>query len=214
MPFPLRVFRGAALATLLAVAVCPQLSCLLPQDISPSVVGPIGQVPVFLVQNFPDYLSPPILTLIRQGTADAALSASCHCRLEFDRLEIEATPAVTYIARWFVDYDPSSTTTSLQKAEQRLDAIFNDPNQTTRSIDTFPFDVDDPQLGVVSGGVHVVDLVVAEVGAFNDTSPTQPHRAMNPGFTPATYRFVVDVQLQQVPGQCPRTPPSHPVGCP
>jgi hypothetical protein len=52
-------------------------------------------------------------------------------------------------------------------------------------------------------------VVVGEKVGFDDASTTLPNRAMQEGFTPAVYRFAVDVNLQQVTGQCPRTPPSH-----
>jgi hypothetical protein len=64
--FLLMIHRGAALAILLGVLVCPQISCLIPQDIEPTNTGPHGGVPAFQVESFPPYLLPPILTLTRR----------------------------------------------------------------------------------------------------------------------------------------------------
>jgi hypothetical protein len=57
--------------------------------------------------------------------------------------------------------------------------------------------------------VHIVEVVVGETNGFDDSSSaTRPGRTMKPGYVSAEYRFALDVTLQQVPGQCPRTPPS------
>ena len=205
--FLLRIYRGAALATLLGVLVCPQISCLIPQDINASTPGPHGNVPVFLSESFPDYLLPPTLSLTRQGSVDAAMTPPCHCELQFDQLKLEENPDIALEVRWYVDYDPSVPASTPFKRKDKIDATFNDPTQTTRVVPTYKFDADGA--GIVTSGIHIVEVVVAEVGGFNDTSPTLPFRGMNEGFTSAVYRFAVNVTVEQVLGQCPRTLPSH-----
>jgi len=107
-----RFYRGKPLASILGVLVCAQVSCLIPQTVDPIVAAP-HPAPYFVVEQIPSYLSPPQLTLLRQGLGDAALAPACHCQLWFDGLFVhEDDPTITLQAKWFVDYDvtnPSST---------------------------------------------------------------------------------------------------------
>src|SRR6266436_3606080 len=100
-----RFYRGAPLASILGVLVCAQVSCLIPQTVDPIVAAP-HPAPYFVVEQIPSYLSPPQLTLLRQGLGDAALAPACHCQLWFDGLFVhEDDPTITLQAKWFVDYD-------------------------------------------------------------------------------------------------------------
>lgn len=188
--------------------VCPQISCLIPQGIEPSTPGPHGNVPVFLTESFPDYLLPPTLSLTRQGSVDAAASPPCHCQLWFDHLKVSVDPDVGLETRWYVDYDAAVPSSTSPKASIKSDPIFNDPTQTERELTTYMLDVDNA--GITTSGVHIVEVVVAEAGGFNDDPTSKlPFRVMNPGFISATYRFAVNVTVEQVLGQCPRAAPSH-----
>src|SRR6267143_1734501 len=80
-----RFSRGAPLASILGVLVCAQVSCLIPQTVDPIIAAP-HPAPYIVVETIPSYLSAPQLTLIRQGTGDAALATACHCQLWFDNL--------------------------------------------------------------------------------------------------------------------------------
>src|SRR5205814_1307937 len=71
---------------------------------------------------------------------------------------------------------------------------FNDVTQTTRPLPTFSFDA--AELGIVSSGLHVVEVVVGETTGFDPASTTFPNRAMLQGYTAATYKFVVDLHLE------------------
>ena len=48
-----------------------------------------------------------------------------------------------------------------------------------------------------------------ESTGFDDSSTTLPFRAVHEGYTPAVYRFVVDVHLEQSSGQCSQIAPSQ-----
>ena len=127
------------------------------------------------------------------------MTPPCHCELQFDQLKLEENPDIALEVRWYVDYDPSVPTSTPFKRKDKIDATFNDPTQTTRVVPTYKFDADGA--GIVTSGIHIVEVVVAEVGGFNDTSPTLPFRGMNEGFTSAVYRFAVNVTVEQVPVQ-------------
>jgi hypothetical protein len=206
-PFSLRVLRGAALAILSLVLVCPQGGCLVPQTVDPKIVSP-HPPPHFVVETIPSYLLAPILTLTRQGAGDAVQTPPCHCQLDFNGLLVEEQdPTITLEARWFIDYDVAFPSSIRVWFTDRLDGTFDDATATQRSLRLFSLDAD--AVGIVSSGPHVVEVVVGEIEGFDPTSTTQPNRAMKPGYTPAVYRFFVDVRVEQVPGQCPQTPPSR-----
>ena len=64
----------------------------------------------------------------------------------------------------------------------------------------------------MSSGLHVVEVVIGETTGFDPASTTLPNRAMKQGYTASTYKFVVDVHLEQFSGQCdgPTFSPSPP----
>jgi len=211
-----RFSRGAALASILGVLVCAQVSCLIPQTVEPIVQAP-HPAPYIVVESIPDYLRPPQLTLIRQGAADAALSPACHCQLSFDNLLVhEDDPTIDLQVLWFVDYDVTNPSSTRPWATDVLLGTFDDALAITRAVRTFPFDAD--QVGIVTSGVHLVEVVIGETDGFDPGSTTQPNRAMKAGYTPAVWRFPVNVRVEQVPGQCnqppAQTPPSVRVSCP
>jgi len=202
-------FRGAAIATATAVLVCAQAACMIPQSIDPQTAAthPAPQIDVSKIPS--DLLSPPILTLIRQGSADAVLSPPCHCVLSFDGMSVEADPDITLEARWFVDYDASVPASTVSRPDSPFEIGPNrdDPTKTTRNVPTFLLDTE--RAGIVQSGIHIVEVVIGERDGF-DTSPTAPrgNRSMKEGYSSTEYKFVVDVRLEQVAGQCPRTLPS------
>jgi hypothetical protein len=201
------VLRGAALAILTVVLVCPQGGCLVPQSIEPKNTVP-HPPPHFVVEAIPTYLTPPILTLDRQGTVDASQTPPCHCVLDFGGLVVEEDdPTITLEARWFIDYDVTVPSSLRVWTTDRMDGTFNDPTATQRNLRVFSFDAD--EVLILTSGQHVVEVVVGEVDGFDPSSTTQPNRAMKPGYTAALYRFFVDVHVEQIPGQCPQTPPSR-----
>src|SRR3954468_13570914 len=78
-----RAFSGGArLALTLGVLVCAQAGCLIPQAVDPKDAGPHPS-PQIVVENIPEDLLSPVLTLRKQGTGDAAQTPPCHCVLEF-----------------------------------------------------------------------------------------------------------------------------------
>jgi hypothetical protein len=203
-----RFARGAALASIWGVLVCAQASCLIPQTVDAIVASPHAP-PQIVPENMPPYLLPRVLTLFQQGASDVSASPPCHCHLEFDGLSVEEPDSTaTLEARWFVDYDPSNTpSTRFVRTPDPVPGNFNDVTQTTRPLPTFSFDA--AELGIVSSGLHVVEVVVGETSGFDPASTTLPNRAMLQGYTAATYKFVVDLHLEQISGSCPSTPPSH-----
>ena len=192
--------------------VCPQGGCLVPQTVDPKVVSP-HPPPHFVVEKIQSYLLAPVLTLIRQGTVDAAQTPPCRCRLEFggvDGLVVEEDdPTITLQARWFLDYDAASPSSTLIWNSETLPGNFDDVTAVERSLQTPSFLLDADEKLIFTSGVHVVEVVVGESDGFDPSSTTQPNRAMKPGYTPAVYRFFVDVRVEQVPGQCPQTLPSR-----
>ena len=209
-----RFCRGAALASILGVLVCAQVSCLIPQTVDPIVPAP-HPAPYFV--QIPSYLSPPQLTLIRQGAVDAALAPACHCQLWFDGLRVqEDDPTITLLAKWFVDYDVTNPSSTRPWTTDRMDGTFDDATAVVRTVPTFPFDAD--VVGIVTSGVHLVEVVIGEIDGFDPSSTTQPNRAMKTGYTPAVWRFPVNVRVEQVSGQCnqppAQSPPSVRVSCP
>ena len=211
-----RFSRGAPLASILGVLVCAQVSCLIPQTVDAIVPAP-HPAPYFVVETIPSYLLPPQLTLIRQGAGDAALAPACHCQLWFDGLVVhEDDPTITLQAKWFVDYDVTNPSSTRPWAADLMNGTFDDATAITRSVRTFQFDAD--QVGIVSSGVHLLEVVIGETDGFDPSSTTQPNRAMKTGYTPAVWRFPVNVRVEQLSGQCnqppAQSPPSVRVSCP
>jgi hypothetical protein len=204
----LQFSSGVGLAIKAAVIVCAlaSQSCLMPQSVDPIVEVP-HPAPRFVLALLPAYLLPPVLQLYRQGSADASHSPPCHCQLEFDSVWVEEDdPTVSLEARWFVDYD-TSVRASLVFESRILPGDFNTPNTVRELTPPFAFDAD--KLGIVTDGMHVVEVVVAETAAWDKSSISLPSRAVLPGYASAVYRFFVNVKVTQdasrplCPGQRP-----------
>jgi hypothetical protein len=208
--FLLIFLRGAGIALTLGVLVCAQAGCLIPQAIDQKV--PVaGAPPHFVAENIPDNLLVPILTLRRQGTTDAAQTPPCHCNLEFSGISVDEEDAtITLTAKWFVDYDPANQASVRSWQEETLLGTFNDPTLTRRQLSNV-FRLDADAMSIVTSGAHVVELVVGESTGFDPFSTTQPNRAMRDGWVSAVYKWVVDVHLEQVTGQCATAPPAKQV---
>lgn len=212
-PTLLMFFRGAAIATILGVLVCAQAACMIPQSVDPADATP-HPAPQMLVSQFPANLLAPTLPLIRQGSADATMSPPCHCELLFQGIFVQADPDLTLLARWFVDYDDAVPSSHLPQHTEQLPPNNDEPKSLTRQLDekTNGFSFDATAVGIVRSGVHVLEVVVAERDGFDESSSApRPLRTMKPGYISAEYRFVLNVTLEQVPGQCPRTSPSQAV---
>lgn len=180
---------------------------MIPQTIEPIVTTPHAP-PHFVPENdIPQNLLPRVLTLFQQGSNDVAARPPCHCRLDFDGIIVEEPDAtVTLDVLWFIDYDPSNLASTQPVFSETLEGDFNNVTKTTRNLRTFRFDA--ASFGIVSSGLHVVEVVVGENGGFDPASTTLPHRAMKQGYSSANYKFLVDVHLEQFSGSCPATPPS------
>ena len=180
---------------------------MIPQTVDPIVAVPHAPPQFVPEKDIPQNLLPRVLTLFQQGSSDVSASPPCHCHLEFEGLSVEEPDATVDLdALWFVDYDPSNVASTQPVFSQKLEGVFNDDTKTTRTLNTFAFDA--PSLGIVSGGLHVVEVVVGEDVGFDSASTILPHRAMKQGYTSANYKFVVDLHLEQISGSCPSTPPS------
>jgi hypothetical protein len=198
---------GPWLALTLTIAM---EGCLVPQSIDP-ITASRHSPPRVQVQSIPSYLLAPILTLYPQGSADATQVPPCHCRIDLTIPEIaEEDPTVDLLARWFVDYDLSVPRSQNTIREQKFDGSF-DILGTLRGPATFSFEAD--ALGIVSKGVHVVTVVIAERSGFDENSTTLPNRAVktSEGYEAALYTFVVDVKDKADPAQptCPQELPSR-----
>src|SRR3982074_643664 len=131
-----RFYRGASLASILGGLVVAQGSCLIPQTVEPIVPAP-HPAPYFVVEQIPGYLSPPQLTLIRQGASDAALAPACHCQLWLDGLFVhEGDPTSTLQAKWFVDYDVTNPSSTRPWAADLMNGTFDDATAIVRSVRT------------------------------------------------------------------------------
>jgi len=180
---------------------------MIPQSIDPQDARPH---PAPRITEIPNLIRAPVITLIRQGSADAAKSPPCHCVIAFADIQVDVDPDLTFEARWFVDYDPNVPSSTLIQASRDIPANRDDPTKTTRTVDTYDFDADSAR--IVQSGVHVVDVVIGESDGFDKSNTAaRPNRTMKPGYFSTEYRFAVDVRLEQVPGQCPNTLPSSPV---
>jgi len=200
--------RGLRLALTMLVLVCPQ-GCLIPQSVDPIIVSP-HPAPHFVLENIPTYLINPLLQLTPRGTTDPA---GCHCQIEIPPLFVEEDdPTVTLEARWFIDYDPAVPRSQAPwpGSTQTLLGTFNDPTALVRSLNKFDFDAADA--GIVTSGVHLLEVIVGEQDGFDDSSGvTLPNRTMKQGFSAALYRFAINVNTQVVAGNCPQQLPAVPV---
>jgi hypothetical protein len=206
-PFFRRFGAGAALAWTCGVLVCAQAGCMIPQSVDPIVAEP-HVPPQFVPELIPPYLLTRTLTLYVQGAADATASPPCSCHLEFDGLSVEeADSTVDLTVKWFIDYDASNPpSTRSIPSDIELPPIPNDIKATSRLLPTRTLTAAD--FGNV-GGLHVVEVVVGETAGFDPASTTLPSRGMKPGYISASYKFVVDLHLEQIPGTCPSNRPAQ-----
>ena len=179
----------------------------MPQSVE-RITDRLHSPPRIRVQSIPTYLLAPVLTLYRQGSSDAA--QSCHCRLDLTVPEVdEDDPSVDLKVRWFVDYDLSQPRSLGVVKEETVQGSF-DVGDVVRGPFNYSFEAD--ALGIVSSGVHVVQVVIAESAGFDENSTTLPHRAVKTaeGYESTVYTFVVDVRVEQDPKQptCPQQLPS------
>jgi hypothetical protein len=200
LPFSLGFRRGAGLALTTAVVVCAQSACLIPQQVEQETPVP-SPPPLIVVESIPAYLLSPVLRLQKQGTADAAQVPPCHCTLEFTGISVqEDNPAVALRAKWFVDYDSNNIASTRPWAEEPLPGTFNDVTAIQRTLKV-PFNLDADAMNITTSGTHVVEVVIGDEVGF-DPASAQPQRGMKPGWFSATYKWAVDVHLEQVTGQC------------
>jgi hypothetical protein len=190
-----------ARGSMLAVWLLVESGCLVPQRIDElnADAGP-HPAPHFVLQDIPDYLLAPILTLNRQGPADAVASTPCLCHLTLSVPFVEEEdPSVTLLSRWFVDYDVSLPSSQSIWDQRPIPGDVNTLNPV-RPVPSFNFDADTH--GIVTNGVHIVEVVVGDQNGF-DNAPTAaiPHRSMLPQYESAVYRFAVQVNVTQDPNQ-------------
>ncbi len=189
-----RFVSGPRLAIRAAVIVCALASQHPPPRFD------LGSIDVRLLA--------PVLQLYRQGSVDAATTPASYCELCLSiPLVEEDDPTITLEARWFVDYDPSIPASQHPSgAPQIMSGDFNNTG-TVRTLKPFVFDAD--ALGVTNG-LHVVEVVLAETAAFNNSSTTLPYRALNPGYSAAVYRFFINAKVDQDASRplCPSQFPS------
>jgi hypothetical protein len=205
---------GPGLAKWVPVLVCALVfaGCMVPQTVD-AIQNEAHPPPQFLVGELPAYLLTPQLQLYRQGAADAVYTpVPCHCVIEIPPLAItEPDPTVDLTARWFVDYDVAVARSTPPVRVESLPGTFDDATATRRQIGKFVFDTD--TLQILSSGQHVLEVVVGETAAFNDSPDVgEPNRTPKTGFTLAVYRFFINVKVEQDPARpsCPSELPSVP----
>jgi hypothetical protein len=185
---------------MLAFTLLMESGCLIPQSIDAidSDAGP-HPAPHFVLGSIRSDLLAPVLTLNRQGPADATASPPCLCQLVLDAPDVEEDdPTVTLQSRWFVDYNLSVPSSQVFFSPRDIPGSFTDL-ATERQVPLFNFDADSH--GIVTNGVHIVELLVGDRDGFDDTSVALPNRAMKPGYEAALYRFTVQVNVTQDPNQ-------------
>jgi hypothetical protein len=127
----------------------------------------------------------------------------------FDGISVEADPDLTLEARWFVDYDSNVPSSTVIQVTLEIPPNRDNPRLTNRTV--LPYTLDADAVGIVQSGVHVVEIVIGETDGFDkSTAAPRRNRSMKPGYASSEYRFAVNVRVEQVPGQCPLTPPSEP----
>jgi hypothetical protein len=134
-------------------------------------------------------LDPKLVGTIKLTHGQLDSQAACSCRVVVEVPQLEELDATLNLeARWFVDYDPDKITTQRPVQTQFLAGTFNS-SSAVRQGPKLEFDLTALGLG---DGTHVVDVVVAEQGAFDDTATTLAYRAVGTGYASAAHRFVVD----------------------
>lgn len=202
---------GPRFAFQAVVLVCAlaNYSCLVPQSVD-AIKEAAHPAPRFV--DIPDYLLAPVIQLYKQGSSDlSARPGPCHCKLDLSILTVEVSdPTLSLEMRWFVDYNPAVPRFNNYYHLDPLDGDFNSAS-TTRTILTPPFAFDADVLGIVTSGIHVVDVVLAETVAFDSASTSRPNRAIKPGYPSDEHRFVIDVKVDPDPTRqtCPEGLPSR-----
>ena len=201
-PFPWAFALGVGLAM-----GTPMEGCLVPQSVDPVTTRVHVPPRIPLEKIHPDLLA-PVLLAYRQGPTDVLNRCSCTLDLVLP-IEDDDTSA-NLDARWFVDYDVNNRPSTGSQNETTLPGSFDNP--IARPPVTFTVQPD----SFATNGTHVIELVVAEQGAFlpSSASSTLPNRAVDTaaGFQSVVYRFVIDVEPSPNPS-CPGALPSRRVGC-
>lgn len=175
-------------------------ACLLPQSVDPTSTK--LHVPPRVVIEAVDPKLAQAFVVLKHGSIDTAASCSCRVLLDVPQIE-EDDPTASLEVRWFVDYDPNDALTQRPAVPSQFLAGSFDSQATVREGSSLAFDLG--ALGV-SDGVHVVDMVVAEQGGFDDASASFSHRAVLAGYASATFRFVVEVETNN-DSACRSDPP-------
>jgi len=205
---------GRITGAMFAIALLVESGCLIPQSID-QLDPDAGQHPAphIVIEQIPEDMLAPKLTLYRQGPLDAAESPGCHCNMPLTlNLVEEADPSITLQARWFIDYDPDKLSTQASPQETDIRGDFN--GSVFRSIPILIFDAD--QLGILNSGLHIVEVVIADKEGFDDSQEARfPHRSVKPGYESAVYRLAIQLDYEQNPAtpQCLATPPVVRTGC-
>jgi len=193
------VFRGVLVA-LLAVG---SSACLVPQSVDPSETAP-HTVPVIDLSSLPPHFMTPSNILYKQKQGDKA--QGCRCQMQFLIPAVnDDDPTVDLEARWYVDYDIGNPQSQAPVFQQDLPGSFSNPGRVRTGVE---FDLDADARGLASGK-HVVEVVIAERQAFDDSqSATFPRRSLKKDFEGTSLKFLVDVQdsAPNVP-QCDRNTP-------
>ena len=181
-----RPLRAPALLPGLLAAVSLQ-GCLVPQSVDQQS-NRVRFPPRVRIEALDPKLTGAAV-LLGHGSIDANAGCSCRLVLEVPQIE-EEDPTVNLEVRWFLDYDPDKPATQRPATTtQTLQGSFD----TTAIVRQGPkLEVDIGALGLTDG-VHVVDMVVAEQGGFDDAATTLPHKAVLSGYESAQQRFVVSV---------------------
>jgi hypothetical protein len=169
---------------LLPLCAAALASCLLPQSVDPQS-NRVRYPPRVVVEAIPPKLAAGAVRL-SHGSIDLAQGCACRLTLSVPQLE-ENDPTADLEVRWFVDYDPGAPV--LAQPSQLLRGSF-DPNSVLRQGPSFDVEFGRPG---ITDGVHVVDVVIAEQGAFDDAAIGLPYRSLVTGYGSATVRFVVEV---------------------
>ncbi len=175
-------------------------ACLIPQSVDPT--STVAHVPPRVVIEAVDPKLALAFIELTHGSIDTAASCSCLVQLDVPQIE-EDDPTVSLEVRWFVDYDPNDPISQRPAVPSQFLAGSFDSTATVREGPSLAFD---PGALGVADGVHVVDMVVAEQGGFDDTNTTFAHRAVLSGYASATFRFVVDVETDN-DSACQGDPP-------
>ena len=181
-----RPLRTLALLPGLLAAVTLQ-GCLVPQSVDQQS-NRVRFPPRVRIEAIDPKLSGAAIAL-GHGSIDTNAGCSCRLLLEVPQIE-EEDPTVNLEVRWFLDYDPDKPATQRPATTtQTLQGSFD----TTAIVRQGPkLEVDIGALGLTDG-IHVVDMVVAEQGGFDDAATILPHKAVLTGYESAQQRFVVQV---------------------